>query len=142
MGWSKREIIRKAFGELGLGSYALDASPSELQDAMQMLDALMARWTDRGIVFDTIYPQPASIDTGDLDDDSNVPSYASEAVYLNLALRIAPGFGKTPSPDTKRDARRAYSDVLAKFVVGTEVSLKGLPRGAGAKDPLEPFFEV
>lgn len=142
MGWTKRQLINKAFAELGLGSYALDAEPDELRDAMHQLDAMMGRWTGRGIVFDTVYPQPASLDAGDIDADSNVPSNATEAVYLNLALRIAPGFGKTPSPDTKRDARRAYSDLLAGYVVATEISIKGFPKGQGAKEPLYPFFEV
>ena len=124
--WTKRDIIQKAYGELGLGSDPLDIPAGEMQDAMHALDALMFRWATLGIVFDPAYPQPATMRGGDLDDTSNVPLGANEAVYLNLALRLAPSFGKTPSPDTKKDARRAYSDLLGSFTEGAERQTFGL----------------
>lgn len=142
MSWTKREIIKKAFGEIGLASYVFNLTADELQDAMSDLDTMMGTWTTRNIIFDPVYPQPASYGAGDLDDDTNAPDDALAPMYLNLAIRLAPSYGKTPSPDTRADAKAGYTTMLGQYVVGTQVSLKGTIKGAGAKQPITPFIET
>lgn len=140
MSWSKREVIKQAFTEIGLASYAFDLSAEEMQDAMRILDSMMGVWISRGITFDTAYPIPATIAAGDLDDDTNAPDGAVEPMYLNLAIRLAPGFGKGVLPDTKIAALNGYNTLLGQSLTIPEVSLEGGLVGAGAKTPLRPFF--
>lgn len=142
MSWTKREIITQAFGELGLASYVFNLTAEELQDAMRRLDTMMGLWATRNIIFDPVYPQPATYGEGDIDDDTNAPDDALEPMYLNLAIRMAPSFGKTPSPDTRAVAKAGYTTMLGQYVVGTQVSLKGTIKGAGAKQPITPFIET
>ena len=142
MSWTKREIITQAFGELGLASYVFNLTAEELQDAMRRLDTMMGIWTTRNIIFDPVYPQPATYGTGDLEDDTNAPDDALEPMYLNLAIRLAPSFGKTPSPDTRAAAKAGYTTMLGQYVVGAQVSLKGTIKGAGAKQPVTPFIDT
>ena len=47
-----------------------------------------------------------------LSDDIEVTDMALEAMYTNLAVRIAPSLGKSPSPDTKTAARAGYIGLL------------------------------
>lgn len=70
-----------------------------------------------------------------IDDDTGVPDYAAEAIYLGLALRIAPGFGKVVSPDTKMFADAAYSNLVNQTATPTpERTLPTtMPRGQGTK---------
>lgn len=141
MAWTKEDVIKKAFGEIGLASYAFDLTAAERQDAMEKLDSMMAVWTAENIVFDPVYPQPATIDAGNITDLTNAPDRANGAMFLNLAIRIARGYGKTPSIDTKADANIEYNKLLAAYALTNQVSLVGMIVGAGAKTPLIPFIE-
>ncbi len=137
--WTKRQVIMKAFSELGLASYAFDLTADELQDALCVLDAMMAEWTDRGIVFDPVYPNPVDIGGGDIDDETNAPPGANAPMWTNLALLIAPGFGKSPAPQTKLSAKSGFSR-LAQAVAIPTIQMTGMIRGAGAKSPIRPFI--
>ena len=77
---------------------------------------------------------------GDLDEPALVPDWTNEAVILNLAVRLAPGHGKTVSPQTLFAAKRAMDGVLARAAMPPEVQITGLPRGAGAKNTGSPFL--
>lgn len=142
MGWTKRQVITQAFSELGLASYVYNLTASELQDAMRRLDTMMAIWTARNIVFDPVYPQPATYGAGDLDDDTNATDDALEPMYLHLAIRLGPSYGKTPSPDTRAAAKAGYTALLGQYVLGSQVSLTKTIKGAGAKNPFSPFIET
>jgi hypothetical protein len=71
----------------------------------------------------------------ELDDESNVPDRANEAIYLNLALKIAPSLGKTVSPDLKASAWYAYNNLLSWALSNPrKMSMPDtMPRGAGNK---------
>lgn len=132
MGWTKRQFVTQAFEEIGLAVYVFDLSPEQLQGALRRLDAMMASWNAKGIRLG--YPIPASPQNSDLDEATNVPDSANEAVFLNLATRLAPGFGKTPSVDTKASAKAAYDTLLSIAAMPVEQQLPGtMPAGAGNK---------
>ena len=139
MSWTKKQIITQAFGELGLAAYVFNLTPDELADAQRRLDTMMGIWTSKNIIFTTVYPQPTSYGSGSIDADTNAPDDALEPMYLNLAIRLAPSFGKNPSPDTKAAAKAGLNTLLAQYVVGTEMSLCETVLGAGNKTPLDPF---
>lgn len=132
MSWTKRQFVNRAFEEIGYAEYAYDLQPEQLQAALRRLDAMMATWNSRTIRVG--YPLPSSPEESDLDEETNVPDRAFEAIYLNLALRIAPSVGKTVSSDTKAFARQAYQELLKRAAAPEEMQLPGtLPAGQGNK---------
>jgi len=133
MAYTKRDIVNQAFEEIGLASYVFDLQPQQLDSALRRLDMMMATWNGKGIRLG--YPLPSSPTDSDLDQEVGVPDNAFEAMYLNLAIRISGGFGKTVSPDTKAAAQRAYNEVVANLTLPIEMQLgnETIPAGAGNK---------
>ncbi|MES3022747.1 MAG: packaged DNA stabilization gp4 family protein [Pseudomonadota bacterium] len=132
MSWTKQQLIEQAFAEIGLSVNVFNISPENLQSALRNMDAMMGTWNGRGIRVG--YGLPATPADSVLDDLSGVPDSASEAVYLNLALRIAPAFGKAVGTETKANARAAYEVLLSLAAFPPEQQLPNtLPRGAGQK---------
>lgn len=133
MAWTKRQFITQAFEEIGLAAYVFDLTPEQLQSALRRMDAMVGGWNANGVRIG--YPLPSNPDDSRLDDDSGVPDFANEAIYLGLAVRLAPSFGKTVAPETKAFANMAYSNMANQVAIPTpERQLpQTMPRGAGTK---------
>lgn len=140
MGWTKRQFVTAAFEEIGLAAYVFDLLPEQLESAMRRMDAMMATWNGKGIRVG--YPLPSSPQDSTLDQETNVPDSANEAVITNTAVRIAPSYGKTVSPDTKSIARQAYEVLLSRAAMPQEVQFPStLPRGAGNRTiDIDPYM--
>jgi hypothetical protein len=143
MGWTKRQFVTQAFEEIGYASYAYDLQPEQLQSGLRRLEAMIATWNGRGIRLG--YPLSANPDNANLDDATQVPDASNEAIYANLAIRIAPIVGKTVSAETKRIARSAYTELLSRCTKPNEMQFPHtMPSGAGNK-PWRidtPFLQV
>jgi hypothetical protein len=140
MGYSKRQFVEAAFEEIGLASYVFDLSPQQIETACRRLDAMMASWNALGIRVG--YPLPGSPQDTGLDDETNVPDAAYEAIITNLGIKLAPSYGKTVSPDTKATAKRTYDTLLSRAAMPMEMQLPAsMPRGAGAKAYDDPFMD-
>ena len=141
MPWTRRQYITEAFSEIGIGS-DFSLSTDMLESARTRLDAMMAEWNGRGIRLG--YPIGADPTDGDLDDVTNVPDSANEAVFLNLAVKLAPSFGKTVMPETKVSARAALNTVSLRNTSPPVMQLpSSLPRGQGNKpwrNSVNPFM--
>lgn len=132
MGWTKREFVEQAFTEIGLAGYIFDLTPEELQTALRQLDSMMAKWNGRGIRIG--WPMPSSPKNSDLDDPTDVPDSANEAIYCGLAVRIAPTFGKTVGGQTQFFAKEGYDLLLSQAAQPLEKQFpRTLPAGAGNK---------
>lgn len=132
MAWTKREFVVQAFEEIGFSSYVFDAAPEQLNSVLRRLDAMLARWNANGIRLG--YPLPSSPSDSSLNESTNVPDACVEAVYLNLAIAIAPSFGKTVAQETKQAAKAAYDALLNKLAEPMEMQLNtSIPSGAGNK---------
>ena len=133
MAYTKRDIVNRAFEEIGLAAYVYDLAPQQLEGALQRLDAMMATSNGKGIRLR--YPLPSSTAASDMNQDIGVPDDALEAMHLNLAVRIAPGYGKTVSPDTKANAQLAYKALLSRSTFPVEMQLGDMtiPSGQGNK---------
>lgn len=133
MSWTKRQIITQAFEEIGLAAYVFDLTPDQLDSALRRLDAMVAGWNANGVRIG--YPLPARPQDSNLDDDTGTPDFATEAMYLGLAVRLAPSFGKVVSQETKMFADMAYSNMANQVALPTpERQLpRTMPRGAGTK---------
>lgn len=132
MGWSKRDLVSSAFEELALAGYEFDVTPEEQNSALRRMDAMMATWDGRGVRLG--YNLPSSPDRSDLDQDSGIPDWAAESVYLNLSIRMASGWGKSVGQSTIAVAKDAYNAVLSHAALPPEQrSPQTLPSGAGNK---------
>jgi hypothetical protein len=131
MSYTKRQLIDQAFDELGLSPF--DIQPDQYTKALRRLDAMIANWNAIGIRLG--YPLPTSPGNSDLDQQSNVSHFAIEAICANLAIRVAPSIGKTPSKATEDIALESYNN-LANQKVNTILERNfpnTLPTGAGSK---------
>lgn len=134
MSWTKKQIIERAFVEIGLGDYTFATRPDEVNDALSALDALMAEWEDRGIV--TGYTVVNDPDTDTISGDSAISAGMVRAVYLNLAVNLAPQYGKQVMPATAVGAKQGLNNAFKQSVTVPEVvgNYRSAPAGAGYKD--------
>lgn len=142
MSYTKRQYVNAAFTQLGLSNYTFDLQSEQLQTGLRLLDAMMATWNGKGLLL--AYPVPTTPENSDLDEETNVPDRANEAVIYNLALRIAPAFGKQVSPELRQWAHYAYNEILAQAMIPREMALPAtMPRGAGNKPQRweDPFLD-
>ena len=128
MSYTIREVANEMFRELGLAEYDFDLDPDEVQTAKTRMRGLVARWQlKHGIQLGFNFG-------GDLEDDSGLSDAAAEAVWLNLAVNVGPGFGKTLKPETKQNAKDAFESLLIAAAQPQSMQQpRTLPRGAGAK---------
>lgn len=132
MGWTKRQFVTQAFEEIGLASYVFDLTPEQLDSALRRLDSMIAAWNALGIRLG--YPLPSSPDDSDLDEQTNVPDSSVEAIYTNLAIKLAPSYGKQVMPDTKATAKESYNTLLSIAAMPMQQQMPGtMPAGAGNK---------
>lgn len=132
MSWSKRQIVEQAFNEIGLAGYIFDLQPEQLRTALRQLDSMMATWDAKGIKLG--YPISLNPDNIDIDQNTGIPTAAYEAVYLNLGIRLAPGFGKQVSTDTKISAKMALDGLFAAAAFPRQQQFPNTtPAGAGNK---------
>jgi hypothetical protein len=132
VGYTKRQFVTAAFEEIGLADYVFDLQPEQLEAALRRLDAMMMEWNAQGIRLG--YPVASSPQNADLDTPTETPDSAWEAVITNLAIRIAPGYGKTVSPDTKMIAKNAFNTLLQRATFPLEKQLpETMPIGQGNK---------
>lgn len=132
MSYTKRQFVNAAFTQIGLANYTFDLQSEQLQTGLKLLDAMMAMWNAKGLRLS--YPISTTPENSDLDDETNVPDRANEAIIFNLAQRIAAAFGRQVMPELKQTAYLAYQTLLAVSAMPDEMSLPStLPRGAGNK---------
>jgi hypothetical protein len=138
MSYTKRQVVEAALAEIGLASYAFDLMPEQREAALKRLDSMMAEWNGRGLRL--AYPVPGNPSDSDIDVDSGLPDMAWEAAITNLALRIAPSYGKMVNPETKITARHSLNTLLARVAMPNEMRFPAMPAGAGNKSFDDPFL--
>lgn len=131
MSWTKRQFVEAAFEEIGMANYAFDLQPDQLQTALKRLDAMIATWNSEGIR--VAYPLPSSPEDSELEEETNVPDKSNEAIFKNLAKKIAPAFGKIVTPDLNAEAKSLYKNLLRTTSDTPKRLLKDIPKGAGNK---------
>lgn len=137
MSFTKRQIIEAAFGELALAGYVFDISPEEMMAAVGRLDMMMALWGKVG----QRLGYSATLDplAADPDQDSGLPDWSIEPVVLNLAIRLAAGYGKALARSTTAIAKQGYDLLCAQTVSVPQMQPMGnLPIGAGFKNRWRP----
>ena len=131
--WTKRQLVEQAHSEIGLGSYAFNLQPAQLQDAMIKMDSMLGNWETSGIYLG--YPIPETPLASDLDVDTTVDVRSNEAIYLNLAIKIAPSFGKQIAHETRVNAKQAYNKLLNRATIAPKLKYAdGTLAGSGNKE--------
>jgi hypothetical protein len=132
MSWTKGNLVEGAFSEVGLPVTVFNVDPDKLAGALSRLDVMMATWYGKGIRLG--YAMSSSADGSTMADDSGLPDTSIETVIAHLAIRIAPGLGKTVSQNTLNTASAGYQGLLARAAFPPQQQLPStLPRGAGNK---------
>lgn len=132
MSYTKRQFIQSALEEIGIASYDFDLSSEQYESAMRRLDAMAASWNAKGIRIG--YPIPSSPENSVLDEETNVPDSANEAIITNLAIKLAPGYGKVVSAETRYTAKETIMTLMARASFPVEQQLpSSMPSGAGSK---------
>jgi len=130
MSESKRRVIENSLGKIGYNTYTFDLQPEHYSDALSILDGMVAQW---GLVGNYVRaPISDNPDDSDLDEDSNIPVAFLEAVKCNLALALAPLYGKEPSRQLIQQAKDGKDMLLIHAAKPEEMQYRSnTPRGAG-----------
>jgi hypothetical protein len=131
MSYTKGDLVKAALNEIGLASYNFDAGAEETESALQELDLMMAEWESIGIRL--FYPYSGTANGSSLDEDSGVPLSAVGAIKTNLAILIAPSYGKIVSPRTLSTAKNGLNRLMIRSSQPPEMQLGKIPKGAGYK---------
>lgn len=132
MAYAKRWFVTKAFAKVGLAEYAFDLQPEQLQEALEILDSMMATWDGKGIRVGWSIPNAEG--ESSLDDQVDVPYFAREAIFLQAGIRLGPNFGKTISAEHKLNAKLALDDLMCFTARPVPQQFPDtMPSGAGNK---------
>jgi hypothetical protein len=131
-GWTKQQLIEEAYNELALAGHVFDLNANLREAALRALDTMMATMLTIGI--DIGYALPVTPDASNIDDDAGIADGDVEAVYMNLATKLAARHGKSLTSDTRTAAQRGYNRLLGTAVTPISPQCSGLPLvGAGNK---------
>lgn len=112
-GYTKADIITSAFNEIGYADYLFDITPDQLFRVARQLEGMMGNWS--AIDINVGWPFQIAPFEVDINQQSNLSAPAIQAVYLNLAVAIAPSFGKTLTQQAIVNAKRAYDALLVNL---------------------------
>lgn len=136
---TKRWFITEALDEIGLSSYAFNLSGSDLMAALRKLDTLIATWEAQGLTINWVFS--SNYDTSDPDDAVTVPDASLQAVITNLALRIAPSFGKNVSIETRQAAWQGLNALrVSKATIPQQQYPVTTPIGEGNRTELQKYY--
>ena len=125
--WTKEDVIKQSFSEIGKGAYEFDLQPEDMQNALRKLDAMLSAWSG---AYGIRLGYAGGDGKGSIGASTTVPDWAYESLYLNLAVKLCPDYGKTPSPVTVKGAKEALDMVRNRMVIPATRSISGYA-GAG-----------
>jgi hypothetical protein len=128
--YTKGDLVIQALGQISIANYVFDTEAEEDQAALRLLDDMLADWQDGLEPLGYNFPDSAG---GSLpSDDCGLSKSIIGAVVANLAVQLAPSYGKTPSPFLLRRSAMGRSNVFTKYRIDVEVQMNPrTPLGAG-----------
>lgn len=133
----KRDYVLLALTEIGIAKSNVDITVDELTTGAARLDMMMASWDSEGI--HVSWPITASSNV-DADLSTTTPPQANKAIVTNLAIELAPSYGVTCSPETKRNAAVAKAALVSSITIPRPRRTRvGTPLGAGSRPEQGPL---
>lgn len=127
---TKNDLVRQALKKLAVTGFDYEVDPSESESALVELESMMAEWDGQGIRVG--YNLANSPEEANGADDSGVLDFSRNAIIYNLALRVAPEYGKEPSPAVVSGAGQSISRLLTAIAyIPTVKYPRRMPRGSG-----------
>ena len=88
------------YEECGRAGYDFDRLPSEDASTLRKMDAVMSQLLSQGVAVN--YNFPAVFGQGKPSDAMGVPDSVLDTIAMMVALRVAPGMGKTMSVESRK----------------------------------------
>ena len=120
----KADLIQGAYEQLRIWGVTRIPSPTETVLALKRLNGLLLHWENQNIYLGW------NVGADNPNDESGLPDWAQEAVFTNLALKLAPTFGKMATPDMKSEASETYNAICLSCYANMEYP-DTMPVGAG-----------
>lgn len=124
-----REVVEDALEDIQVKTAETAVENDELQSGIRRVNDMLTEWADSGIL-------PGYKEVLNADDVLNVERNAIGAIKTNVAIMLAPSFGKVAS----RELVQIASDKLAAlrastFYIGPVAFPDTLPLGSGNECP-------
>jgi hypothetical protein len=122
----------QAFNELGLTPYVFQLQAEDIQTALNLLEFRIAQFDAQGIFLN--WPFSDDPNNVDGDEDVQLPPYALIGVVSQLAIDLAPAFGKTVNPATLIKAKSGFETMISIGAIPDNVAENRMaPLGSGNK---------
>ena len=128
MSKTKGDLAIEVFNLLAMNDGLTEPTPGEVSYVMQRMEQTVAQWEKKGIHLGYKYADPAY--GPDTNDESGVFDTDESAVTTNLAVIVAPKFGRSASPDVKSQAKESY-ELLFTTELPTRQQNPNMPSGQG-----------
>lgn len=102
-----RDVITASLRELGIIDGVEEASAEDAAHALTLFNQMIDAWELDGIAL--------GLGTVTLNTTLALPNSHIEALRANLAARLAPPFGRNPSPLTVEQASRGYRSLQGAY---------------------------
>jgi hypothetical protein len=136
---TKGALVIRALGKIGIANYVFDIEAEEDNSALRQLDSLASDWQSK--LEDFGYIQPATRGTSSPSDVSGINAADEDAFIYNLAVLLAPDYGKTPSPFVLRRAADTRSGLFIRYARKYDYQISDkIPVGAGNRFWLKSRF--
>lgn len=126
MAKTKGGVVRSALSLLGLAGFEFDIIPEELAAGVDFLNTMLSVWSTKGLKIPFNY-------AGHAEDSSGLPDSTLEAIYANLAIRLAPTYGKQVSLEVRQIAKHGLNTLYGESAKPRTRQFDWLPAGAGNK---------
>jgi hypothetical protein len=125
---TNNDLFKTALAALNVISEIETPSAEQGAFCLARLNDMMATWGEDGIDIG-YYVQSSPTDT------APIPDWAREGVESNLAIKIAPRYNATASPELVATAMNSYATILRKAIVenARTANMDHMPLGAGGR---------
>jgi hypothetical protein len=127
---TKNDIIRQALKKLAVTGFDSEVDPSESESALIELESMMAEWDGQGIRVG--YNLAVTPEDANGADAAGILDFSRNAIVYNLAIRVAPEYGKEPSAAVVMGASQSMSRLFtAIHYLPISQYPRRMPRGSG-----------
>ena len=127
MSRTKLQLVEAALEELGLPKWNFDIPPELAESAVHRMDGMVALWMETGLQLAYDFAASAA-------EPSGLALSDELAVYMNLAVSLAPSLGKTVATETKVAAATGLDAICIRSAAPRPRQMPDtMPRGDGQK---------